>query len=447
MNNNTILSLALLSALTAGAFAQGSLTPPPGAPAPAMKTLQQIWDGLAGQSTQITALQQEHQTQAALLTALYNQTTALQAQNTALQTQNQSLVTMLNSMSEAAGTLPWTGSIIEASVGEGTGGHERISMALAPDGQPAVAYAKKVGTQDTLRYAKYNGSTWIATTVDSSFDVGYYASLAFSPAGQPAISYYDATNKDLRFASFNGTAWTISALDAAAASGRFNSLAFNSLGQPCISYEVYDNTDKLRYAVFNGTSWTFTDVLGGLDSGRHTSLKFHPNTGLPSIASYNNFTTDLTYSSFQGGSWAHTNLTLDASGTSGLSLQFTPDARPAVAYYKNGGDWDIGYAEWQNGRWNHVQIFTAEDAGRWPSLAFAPGGQPYVSYTSFDSSTSRYRLHLATRQGQKWISTPIAEEITQYSGFSSLIIMPNGQPAVAFKDSSNTWRFRVRQPL
>ena len=43
----TILSLAILSALTASVFAQGSLTPPAGVPAPAFKTLDQIYDKVA----------------------------------------------------------------------------------------------------------------------------------------------------------------------------------------------------------------------------------------------------------------------------------------------------------------------------------------------------------------------------------------------------------------
>jgi hypothetical protein len=42
MKNSTILSLALLSSLTAGAFAQGSLTPPAGPPVASMKTLDQV---------------------------------------------------------------------------------------------------------------------------------------------------------------------------------------------------------------------------------------------------------------------------------------------------------------------------------------------------------------------------------------------------------------------
>lgn len=42
MKSTSILSIALLSALTSGAFAQGSLTPPAGPPAPVFKTLDQV---------------------------------------------------------------------------------------------------------------------------------------------------------------------------------------------------------------------------------------------------------------------------------------------------------------------------------------------------------------------------------------------------------------------
>lgn len=42
MKSKSLLSLTLLSALTAGAFAQGSLTPPAGTPAPVYKTLDQV---------------------------------------------------------------------------------------------------------------------------------------------------------------------------------------------------------------------------------------------------------------------------------------------------------------------------------------------------------------------------------------------------------------------
>ena len=72
------------------------------------------------------------------------------------------------------------------------------SLAFTPGGQPAISYYD--GTNADLKYAVFNGSTWILSTVDSTGVVGTYTSLAFTPGGQPAISYFDGTNGDLKFA-------------------------------------------------------------------------------------------------------------------------------------------------------------------------------------------------------------------------------------------------------
>ena len=55
-------------------------------------------------------------------------------------------------------------------------------------------------TNDDLKYAFRFGLTWFLSTVDSTGDVGRHTSLAFSPGGEPAISYYDSTIQDLKFA-------------------------------------------------------------------------------------------------------------------------------------------------------------------------------------------------------------------------------------------------------
>ena len=118
-------------------------------------------------------------------------------------------------------------------------------------------------------------------TVDSVGDVGRYASLAFSPSGQPAIGYYDQTNGDLKYASFNGANWNVTTVDTAGVTGWYCSLAFIG-GQPAISY--YDSTTgDLRYAAFDGSAWQPATVVSAGNVGQYTSLKARPN-GLPAIS-------------------------------------------------------------------------------------------------------------------------------------------------------------------
>ena len=76
---------------------------------------------------------------------------------------------------------------------------QSTSLAMSPAGQPAISYYD--GTNGDLKLAQFNGTNWTITTVDSIGNVGLTTSLTFSSAGQPAICYYDATNGDLKFAT------------------------------------------------------------------------------------------------------------------------------------------------------------------------------------------------------------------------------------------------------
>jgi len=75
------------------------------------------------------------------------------------------------------------------------------SIAIDPDdGNPAIAYYWGGSSTTALRYAKWDGSEWDVTTVDSTDNVGMHASLAFRNTGCPSIAYYNADDDSLMWA-------------------------------------------------------------------------------------------------------------------------------------------------------------------------------------------------------------------------------------------------------
>lgn len=84
--------------------------------------------------------------------------------------------------------------------------HSPSMLALGKNDQPFISYVRITAPQEDsitacrLMLARYEGNKWVKETVDSVGIVGEYASIAVSPDGLPAISYYDRTNKRLRMA-------------------------------------------------------------------------------------------------------------------------------------------------------------------------------------------------------------------------------------------------------
>jgi hypothetical protein len=230
-----VLVFATLSTpLSTQLRAQGSLTPPPGPPAPAMKSLQQLWDKLVtletqnaalsgqlvAQGSQLDTMQEEHAT-------ISGKLTTLQTENAALKSQNDALTTLLLNLGETAGSLPWKISAVD------TNGAGSISMVVASNGHIGVSYG---ATGGVLKFARYNGTAWSVQTVPGATGV-QATSLAFDPAtNQPGIAFM-TNSSGLRYAGYNGTTWTVYTFDGTAGDDGEISLAFTPSGNPAVAYE------------------------------------------------------------------------------------------------------------------------------------------------------------------------------------------------------------------
>lgn len=104
-------------------------------------------------------------------------------------------------------------------------------------------------------------------------DVGLWTSLAIAPDGNPAVAYYDATHRALRYAHRQGDGWHVSVVDQRESGdiGRYAKLLFIG-GRPVISYLFIEPADAgaLRSGVRVATGsepsaaavqWGFEEVM------------------------------------------------------------------------------------------------------------------------------------------------------------------------------------------
>ena len=414
MKTKTACTAALIVGLSLlhlpRAFAQGSLTPPPGPPAPTMKSLQEIWDKID---------------------ALETRAAALETQNTLLQSANSQLVRQVGLLAASTVNFAWVVSTVAPG--------REPSLAFGPNGQPAIAFTTG-GPQ--IRFAQFDGTTWIVDDVPGA--QGDSPSLAFGLDGYPAIAYSGPSAR-LHFARFDGTSWSVTMVAATGQAGYTPSLAFGPDGLPGIaSQHGFGATNSLKYAAFTGSEWSFITVAAG-DVGSYPSLAFGPD-GQPAIsfrvwpAPYNNGLVKL--ARLNAGVWTATTAANDQTSSSGLptSLAFGPDGQPAIAF-RNQVSQRL-YVTRYSGSVSTPVTVTAGNTTSTLSLAFGPDGQPTLAYCSpaIDLLFARYTGSL---DGPAWVST-VADSAGEAGYNPSLAFGPDGQPAIAYWEIDSSFTAYIK---
>jgi len=120
-------------------------------------------------------------------------------------------------------------------------------MALDESDRPHISYYGN----GPLRYAYYNGMTWIIEIVDTQVGDAIYTSIELDSTGYPHISYFDPAGapgySGLKYARKTGEGWEITRVDTTMNTGWFSSLALDSTDRPHIAYLDWNNFD-LKYA-------------------------------------------------------------------------------------------------------------------------------------------------------------------------------------------------------
>ena len=255
------------------------------------------------------------------------------------------------------------------------------SLALDSSGNPHISYSDWLNYD--LKYARWNGSSWEIETIDAVGEVGEWTSLALensvdTPIGTPHISYEDFTNLSLKYARWNGSSWDIETVDSEGAVGRYTSLALDSSSYPHISY--YDNAnDDLKYACWNGSSWDIETVDSANDVGQFASLALDSSDN-PHISYLDWSDDELKYTHWNGSSWDIE--TVDTAGVAGwyTSLALDSLGNPHISYCEYHPIYDLKYAKWNGSSWDIETVDSAGFEGLHTSLTLDSSGNPHISY-------------------------------------------------------------------
>jgi hypothetical protein len=298
-------------------------------------------------------------------------------------------------------------------------------------------------------------------TVDSEGDVGNFSSLVLDAAGNPVVSYRDTGNGDLKVLRCNdpncaGDDESVVTVDSDGDVGNHTSLMLDSAGNPVVSY--YDATNEgLKLAHCNDPncagddeSILTVDSFGDVnwDSTWGPSLELQLDAAGSPVVSYwdgsNNKLKLLHCNDPNCAGDDESILTVDSEWGSGRvsSLELDAAGNPVVAYYRWGSSFDLKllHCNDPNCAGDDESILTVDsegDVGWDPSLELDTAGNPVVSYHDYDNGDLML-LHCNDPNCEGSDENILTvDSVRDFGGTSSLELDAAGNPVVSYYDWTN----------
>jgi hypothetical protein len=327
-------------------------------------------------------------------------------------------------------------------------------------GRPAMSYYD--ATNGDLKFAWKDAQGWHSTTVDGTGNVGLFTSLAFQPLSEdPYISYVDATHAELRIATHDAWNWDdgnwgwwpcIVDVDCSYP-GYTTSLKFQAW-DPLVAVRGCQDNVGCGLLCLDASVCDVMLVDGERFAGMCSSMAIDPDNDQPAIA-YTGDWGRLTYAWRDAQELWHSGIYPIAPGIRGgwhCSLAFFPSdhpvselrGEPAIAYY----DTDIGSLNfaWHDASagWGRCEVARSYQRGtvlgKYPSLAIRPNGHPAISFAKErwgEPDELRYAQHAGDFDFCEGWACETVDAQGQPGWYSSLAILPNGEPAISYYDKAD----------
>ncbi len=283
--------------------------------------------------------------------------------------------------------------------------------------------------------------------VESGDYFGYAKDAVCGPDGRIHVSYMnnagsnDSTSGDVKYAVYDGSTWVVETVIAPGDYLSSNtSIALDSGGQPHIVYNytcgANEHYQDLDHAWWDGSQWQTETVLDG------DSLSYRP--GHPSLAISDSNVANVVFHVSRQMYWARKQLPsgsgsvemIEGATGSHTSMALDSSGYPHVSYRKGGCTSDsLGYSYYDGSSWVHEEVVSADSWGT--CMAFDPNGIPCISFVDADGRSEQVgaqTLYFAYKEGSDWEVESVDQDGTIMWEFTSLNFASDGTPFIAYID-------------
>lgn len=258
-------------------------------------------------------------------------------------------------------------------------------LAAGKNGSLHAAYEHYNGSYSSdLKYAKWNGVTWISEAVTGATNLSwiYDISIVVDSNDNPHIAYYDGNSGDYKYINNTGTGWS----SPSVMPGSSSSAGLAIDGGNTIHTAYYSGS--LYYAKKDaGGSWSSPEIVTN-DGGWNCSIAVSPS-GMVAIA-YQDSNEDLKCAIKIGNSWQIYNVDVgDEKVGNYISVAIDSISNVHIVYDNYSFD-DLKYAKLSAGTWNVQTIDSIGKVGDHCSIAINTQNNPCIAYDDETNNRIKY---------------------------------------------------------